>query len=160
MLSPDLLWKSQLVLAALMTGIIWQVQLLTYPQFLKITAADFVAYHRSHTKRMGWVVGPPMLAELGLALLTAWLLPSAHSYGALALVIAVWLTTALVQIPLHNRLARGYDDSAIRKLITTNWLRTFLWSARTVLLFCIVSATSPIAPASSISSNSAPTFHY
>jgi len=29
MFSPDLLWKSQLVLATAMTGIIWQVQLLT-----------------------------------------------------------------------------------------------------------------------------------
>jgi len=138
MFAPDLLWKSQLVIAALMSGIIWQVQLLTYPQFLKVSAADFPAYHQSHTERMAWVVGPPMLVEFALALLTAWQLRSGVSYVALALVISVWATTALIQIPLHNRLARGYDLPAIRKLITTNWLRTFLWSARTVLLFSIV----------------------
>jgi len=138
MLSPELLWKSQLVIAALMTGMIWQVQILTYPQFLKVPAADFPDYHQSHTGRMAWVVGPPMLAELALALLTAWQLRSGVSYVALGLVIAVWATTAFIQIPLHNRLARGHDLPAIRKLITTNWLRTFLWSARTVLLFSIV----------------------
>jgi len=137
MFAPDLLWKSQLVIAALMSGIIWQVQILTYPQFLKVSAADFPAYHQSHTERMAWVVGPPMLVEFALALLAAWQFRSGVSYVGLALVIALWTTTALVQIPLHNRLARGYDRSAIRKLVTTNWLRTFLWSARTVLLFII-----------------------
>ncbi len=137
MFPPEILWKLQLVLAAAMTGIIWQVQLLTYPQFLRVSARDFSAYHYSHTMRMSWVVVPPMLVELALALLAAWQLRSTVSYLALALVIALWLTTALVQIPLHNRLARGHDCSVIRKLITTNWLRTILWSARTVLLFII-----------------------
>lgn len=138
MLTPEFLWKSQLVIAALMTGIIWQVQLLTYPQFLKVTAADFPGYHQSHTERMTWVVGLPILAELALALLTAWQLRSGISYVGLGLVIALWGTTALFQIPLHNRLARGHDLPSIRKLIVTNWLRTFLWSTRTVLLFAIV----------------------
>ncbi len=32
MFPPDFLWKFQLVVAALMTGVIWQVQLLTYPR--------------------------------------------------------------------------------------------------------------------------------
>jgi len=114
MLSPELLWKSQLVIAALMTGMIWQVQILTYPQFLKVPAADFPDYHQSHTGRMAWVVGPPMLAELALALLTAWQLRSGVSYVALGLVIAVWATTALIQIPLHNRLAQGHDLPSIR----------------------------------------------
>lgn len=137
MIAPELLWKSQLVFSALMTGIIWQVQLLAYPQFLKVSAADFPAYHKSHTQRMGWIVGGPMLAELALALLTAWQLRSIVSLVALALVIALWLITAFVQIPLHGRLAHGYDRSTIRKLIITNWLRTVLWSARTALLFSL-----------------------
>lgn len=137
MLTPEFLWKSQLVIAAVMTGIIWQVQLLTYPQFLKVPATDFPDYHQSHTERMAWVVGLPMLAEFALASLAAWQLRSGISYVGLGLVIAIWGVTALVQIPLHNRLARGHDLSSIRTLIGTNWLRTFLWSARTVLLFCI-----------------------
>lgn len=137
MLTPEFLWKSQLVIAAVMTGIIWQVQLLTYPQFLKVPAADFSDYHQAHTERMAWVVGPPILAEFALASLTAWQLRSGISYAGLGLVIAVWAVTALFHIPLHNRLARGYDLPSIRKLIATNWLRTFLWSARAVLLFCI-----------------------
>ena len=137
MLTPEFLWKSQLVIAAVMTGIIWQVQLLTYPQFLKVPVADFPDYHQSHTERMAWVVGLPILAEMALASLTAWQLRSGISYVGLGLVIAIWGITALFHIPLHNRLARGHDLSSIRKLISTNWLRTFLWSARTALLFCI-----------------------
>ncbi len=138
MLTPEVLWKCQLAIAAMMTGIIWQVQLLTYPQFLKVQAKDFPDYHQSHTQRMGWVVVPPMMGELALALLTAWQLRSGISYVGFGLVIAIWVTTALIQIPLHNRLARGHDLTTIQKLITTNWLRTFLWSARSILLFNLV----------------------
>ena len=135
MIPPDLLWHSQLVIAAAMTGIIWQVQLLTYPQFFNVSSESFPAYHQSHTLRMGIIVGPPMVVELLLALLTAWQLRSGVSIVALGLVIALWVTTALIHVPLHNHLARGYDRPAIRKLITTNWLRTIFWSARTILLF-------------------------
>jgi hypothetical protein len=52
----------------------------------------------------------------------------------LAFVIALWVSTWALQIPQHTTLARGYDTSAQRFLVTSNWLRTVLWSVRSGLL--------------------------
>jgi hypothetical protein len=52
----------------------------------------------------------------------------------LALVIALWVSTWALQIPQHTTLARGYDAAAQRFLVSSNWLRTLLWSIRSGLL--------------------------
>ncbi|HEX2205610.1 MAG TPA: hypothetical protein VHG91_20025 [Longimicrobium sp.] len=46
----------------------------------------------------------------------------------------VWLSTALLQVPMHGRLERGFDAAAHRRLVATNWVRTVAWTARGVLL--------------------------
>ena len=56
------------------------------------------------------------------------------------LLAAIWVTTALVQVPLHRRLSEGYDASSGRRLVTTNWLRTALWSGRGLLVAGMVVA--------------------
>jgi len=142
MIPPEFLWAVQLALASALTGIIWQVQLLTYPQFLKVSKEDFPAYHLSHTARMGFIVVPFMLLELVLASICAWQIRSLISFIGLGLVLAVWLTTAIFQVPLHGKLACGHDRSAIEKLITTNWLRTLFWTLRTVILLTLFGAGS------------------
>jgi hypothetical protein len=130
---------AQSLVAAAMTGVIWQVQLVTYPQFLNVGAAEFPAYHAAHTRGIGLVVAPLMLAELGLALAALWCcrtgpLRNAMRVGA-ALVLALWATTWLWQVPLHGRLERdGWSEPVIRELIAGNWLRTLLWTARAALL--------------------------
>lgn len=130
---------AQVIIAAAMTGVIWQVQLVTYPQFLNVGAADFPAYHAAHTRGIGLLVAPLMLAELGLALLSLWCcrtgpLRNAMRVGA-ALVLALWVTTWLWQVPLHGQLEKdGWVEPVIRELIVGNWLRTLLWTARVALL--------------------------
>ena len=99
---------AQAFVAAAMTGVIWQVQLVTYPQFLNVGPAEFPAYHAAHTTGIGALVAPLMLAELGLSLAALWFCrngPLRHSMrvGA-ALVLALWATTWLWQVPLHARL--------------------------------------------------------
>jgi hypothetical protein len=54
--------------------------------------------------------------------------------GGLLAVVAIWLSTALLQVPCHNRLMLAFDRDAIRLLVLTNWIRTLLWTARGVLL--------------------------
>jgi len=130
---------AQALVAAAMTGVIWQVQWVTYPQFLNVGAAEFPAYHAAHTRGIGLVVAPLMLAELALALAALWHsrsgpLRNSMRVGA-ALVLALWATTWLWQVPLHGRLERdGWAEPVIRELIAGNWLRTLLWSARAALL--------------------------
>lgn len=62
--------------------------------------------------------------------LPQWIARDIATAAGLGLVAAIWATTGLVQVPLHRRLSRGHDPSAIRRLITTNWIRTVLWTGR------------------------------
>jgi len=117
-----------------MVGLIWVIQLVHYPLFARIGAAEFEAYEREHMRRIGWIVGPVMTVELATAGLLAWRLPAGVmpvlAWSGLAMVVAIWVSTAAVQAPLHARLARGKDERLIARLVSSNWLRTVLWSAR------------------------------
>jgi hypothetical protein len=126
-------------LAAYLTGVIWVVQLVTYPALLLVGKPEFARYHAAHTRSMGWVVGAPMVLELGLAGWLAWAAYPAwgagRALGQLALVLLVWLVTFLISVPFHNRLAaNGYNYIALDGLTRTNWLRTLAWTARAALL--------------------------
>lgn len=127
------------LLAAYLTGVIWVVQVVTYPALALVGKSEFARYHAAHTRGMGWVVGAPMVLELGLAGWLAWAAypawGAARAGGQLGLVLVVWLATFLVAVPFHNRLAaQGYHYIALDGLARTNWLRTLAWTARTVLL--------------------------
>ena len=54
-------------------------------------------------------------------------------WAGLALLAVIWLSTALVQVPLHRRLQGGFDAAAHRRLVRTNWLRTAAWTLRAAL---------------------------
>lgn len=113
-----------------LTGLIWTVQAVHYPLLARVGRDAFPAYHQQHVRRITWVVGPLMLAEAA----TGALLLAAHPGGrwlvAFVLLIGIWLSTALLQVPCHRRLERGYDAAAIGLLVRTNWIRTLLWTAR------------------------------
>ncbi len=123
-----------------MFGVIWFVQVVHYPLFLAVGAEQFPAYEAAHASRTIYVVAPLMLLELvtaGLLLLPR-LRPTgvgAHAawFGA-ALVAVVWLSTGLVQVPLHNRLHEAYSVKTIGRLVATNWVRTAAWTARAALV--------------------------
>lgn len=127
-----------------MVGVIWMVQLVQYPGFLRVGAGDFSAFHAFHSERISLVVGPLMAIE-GLAAL--WLLvqrPAGVSFGVAALGAALLavalLTTLFVSVPLHGRLANGFDAEAVRRLVATNWIRTAAWTARGAVAFWMLRA--------------------
>ncbi|MFT5288219.1 MAG: hypothetical protein ACI8QS_000029 [Planctomycetota bacterium] len=117
-----------------MTGLIWFVQVVHYPLFAGVSPDRFEQYEKDHTKRTGWVVGPPMLIELGTAAaLIRWrpdAIPSLAVWVGLALLSVIWLSTLLQQMPEHRRLLSGFDADSHRRLVRTNWIRTFAWTAR------------------------------
>lgn len=140
----QLLLLLNLVLAAMLSGLIWLVQLVSYPAFLHVGTDTSFDYQRHHTRSISWVVVPLMLAEL---LLAGWLLFSPFTfnilsylnYAAFGCLLIIWLTTFGLAVPLHNRLGReGYKSNIIRRLIRINWIRTIGWSLRLILLFTMV----------------------
>ncbi len=116
-----------------MVGLIWFVQVVHYPNFAHVPAPDFTTYAGQHTLRTGWVVGPPMLIEAACATYLAVFKASALSWSAFSLLLVVWASTAFLQVPAHNQLAKHYNASVIRRLVRTNWIRTLGWSGRGVL---------------------------
>jgi hypothetical protein len=121
-----------------MTGLIWFVQVVHYPLFAGVGDRGFRAYAAEHGRRTTWVVAAPMLAELGTGLLLAWRRPPWMSAGTawagLALLLMVWASTGLLQVPRHTELAGGWSARAHRRLVRSNWLRTVAWTARAALL--------------------------
>jgi len=143
MLIP-VLFLLNLLLAAYLTGVCWAVQLVIYPALMLVGQPEFARYHAAHTRRISWLVGAPMVLELGLAAWLAWASyptwGAGRALGQLALVLVVWLVTFLISVPFHNRLtANGYDYVALDGLTRTNWLRTLAWTARAALLAVVSS---------------------
>ena len=118
-----------------LVGLIWVVQLVQYPLFAQVGREAFVSYHQRYTRQITWVVAPLMFAEIGTA---AWLvIAGSRDPWLLASLVPLafnWISTWLVQIPLHDKLATGFDERAHQRLVTTNWWRTAAWSARAACL--------------------------
>lgn len=121
-----------------MTGLIWFVQIVHYPLFARVDATAFPTYHQGHLQRTSLVVVPAMLLELATAvLLLLWLpagVPRLWVAVGLGLLVLIWLSTFLLQVPQHELLARGFSERGARLLVQGNWLRTGLWSLRAVLV--------------------------
>ena len=132
-------------------GVIWTIQLVHYPLFARVGAAQWADYHSAHTRLMTSVVLPAMVTELGtsglLALVRpAWLSPSLLLAG-FACAVLTWAVTFFVSVPLHDTLSRGFDPTAISRIVATNWLRTAFWTAHALLLLLqvwrVLPKTSP-----------------
>lgn len=123
-----------------LVGLIWTVQIVVYPQFRRVSSGDFKTYHRAHTRRIGWIVAPAMLVQLasslGLLVFSPGWLDRWIIWAGVVCVVLCWLSTAFIQVPLHNRLATEYNGSAAKKLIISNWIRTVAWSIHGLLLLC------------------------
>lgn len=125
-----------------LVGLIWLVQVVSYPLFLRVGEASFVPYHAAHARHINVVVGPLMMAELIGAL--AWIaLPTDDAptwvrvVGA-SLVLLTWIVTFALAVPRHEVLGRGFDGAVIASLVSVNWLRTAAWTARGALVLWTV----------------------
>lgn len=132
------MWVTDLHAAATlyMVGVIWFVQLVHYPLFGRVGEAGFAAYAREHGWRATLVVVPPMLVELVTAAWLVWDPPqgaAATVRAGLALLLLIWGSTFLVQVPQHERLRNGFAADQHRLLVAANWVRTVAWTARGIL---------------------------
>ncbi|NBC10836.1 MAG: hypothetical protein GVY24_03760 [Planctomycetes bacterium] len=143
-----------------MTGLIWFVQVVHYAMFDRVGDAPagsagqgYVRYQHDHMRLTTWVVGPVMLVEAATAAALVVLrpvgVPGSLAWAGLLLVVALWASTAALQVPAHRRLTLGFDPAAHRRLLRTNWLRTAMWSARGILAlwmihFALTNSAAPI----------------
>jgi hypothetical protein len=124
----------------LLVGLIWLVQLVIYPRFLRMNETEFLKFHFAECVGAGLVFAPLMVIEAGTGVYffyaghREWLF-----FVGVGLIAAIWVSTAVVQAPMHARLlVTGFDAGIIRRLIRTNWVRTIGWTARGVLVVLMV----------------------
>lgn len=117
-----------------MVGLIWTIQLVHYPLFALVGFREFPAFEQAHTRRMAWLLIVPAVTEIATGAALVVYRPSdvpvALVIGAGAALAVIWVTTGLVQARIHSALQAGFDAGLISRLVTTNWLRTGLWTVR------------------------------
>lgn len=129
-----------------LTGLIWCIQVVHYPLFAAVGRDEFTRYEADHARLITLVVGPLMLVELAAALWLAAVRPAGvpawMAWTGLALVAAIWLSTAAIQVPCHAKLAAGFDAEVHARLVSSNWIRTVAWTARGLLALAMIAASA------------------
>ena len=142
MISP--LFIVNITATAVMVGVIWTIQLVHYPFFHRLDKDQFESHMDEHRKTISFIVMPVMLIELASAIGLLFIDSNYQTMFILALILLVliWLSTALIQVPAHAKLATEYSENQTNKLVKTNWIRTILWTLRLSLLLYILSCHS------------------
>ena len=130
-----------LALASLMVGVIWVIQLVHYPSFRFTDREKYVSFQIFHMRKISFIVMPVMVLEF----LSGLLLVLYHSNHesllriSFILLLIIWLVTALFFAQIHQKLSKGYDETLVRKLVSFNWIRTLLWTTRTIIItYCLI----------------------
>lgn len=117
-----------------MVGLIWLIQIVHYPLFARVGELHFKEYSEDHQRLITYVVLPLMFVELASSFALYFSRPDGVSkawvIAGLALVMLIWGSTFLIQVPQHSRLLLGYDAEMCRRLVAGNWIRTIAWSVR------------------------------
>lgn len=128
----------QLAATVSLTGIIWLIQIVHYPLFGYVGEEKYRLFHVAHMNQIAFVVAPLMIVEAVSAALLVFYPPQNSdlrlAWIGIGLVAAIWLSTFFLQVPLHEKLAQGFDAAAHRSLVVTNWIRTAAWSLRAALI--------------------------
>ena len=137
-MSPSLIFLANLLSTWYLMGLIWMVQIVHYNLFDRVGSDGFANYEMEHTRLITPVVGPVMVVEImtagWLLFATPKLIPRSVLVAGFVAVLAIWLSTFLIQVPLHNRLVQGFTVGDHRALVNSNWIRTILWTLRGLVL--------------------------
>ena len=70
-----------------MCVVLWLVQLVIYPSFLRVKTSDLLAWHKAYTFRVSFVILPLMFGQLVLAILSVIEDPSILGWLAFAFIL-------------------------------------------------------------------------
>lgn len=125
-------------LTLFMTGLIWIIQVVHYPSMRFLDVKLWEEAHEQHVKYISMIVVPIMILELLTAVYVLYHSAMFLYWVNFVLLIIIWLSTFLLQIPRHKRLLKDYNLKYLNHLIKWNWIRTISWTARAALLFFIL----------------------
>ncbi|MEO1288658.1 MAG: hypothetical protein AAFV93_12885, partial [Chloroflexota bacterium] len=106
--------------------------------FERVGMDTYPLYQREHMVRITILVLPLMLTELITAIVLAVNPPDGvprwSLWIALGAVLAIWGMTAFVNAPQHGQLSAQFDTQIHQALLSTNWVRTILWTGRGIFV--------------------------
>lgn len=153
---------AQIMASTTMAAIAWFVQIVHYPLFALLPSSGSKTaegagmscsatrdYHNENLRRTRPLVLVPMVVEAATATWLALFPPVAVGRGAaitgLCLVGIVVLSTALVQVPLHESLRSGNAPAeTVNRLVRSTRIRTAVWTARAMLTAWMLHATAVV----------------
>ena len=126
-----------LFISSFMFGVIIVTQIVNYPLLLDFLKSDIKLLHNSYVSKISKIVIPSMLLELLLALYLVY-----HgvylSYTNFGILIIIYLSTFFIQVPIHDNIKHSTNISLFKKLILSNWIRTFCWLLKSVVSVNII----------------------
>jgi hypothetical protein len=126
----------------LLTGIVWSVQVVSYPLFPWIDREKFCDFEKRYQRKTAFVLFPLMVFECFFAVLLLVVAKEGIfrilSVALFAALLFVWFSTFCLQIPQHAELAHGFSMKNIKKLILTHWIRTVAWTLRSLILIWLL----------------------
>ena len=122
-----------------MLSVIYFTQFVSYPLFLKVSKEKFTSYHDAYTVYISFIVAPAMVIELLLSLNILRYQIDLISAINLILISIIWLSTFLIQVPIHKTISFKKDSKKIKRLISTNYIRTISWCTKLYLSILLVS---------------------
>lgn len=135
----ELIFLTNTFTSFFMMGLIWLVQLVHYPSFRFVSEDNYADFQNHHVHRIDKIVIPVMVAEITTSFALSWF-DGFLSLNALGfyIVLMIWISTGLFSVPAHSKLESGKDLNAINRLVSTNWIRTILWTLKSGLSFYLL----------------------
>ncbi len=133
-----MIFKLQLFSTLILAGLILTIQFIHYPLWKYVSKDKLQQFEKDYQKLITPLVAVLMIVEAWSAFLLFKSFKPLYVINFVAL-IGIWLSTFFLQVPMHQKILKGQDSKqAIRRLIHTNYIRTFLWISRAFLLtfFC------------------------
>ena len=125
-------------ISSFMLGLILVTQIVSYPLFLKVEVDNFSIFHDDYVSRISFIAVPVMLGELFISTLVYYYFNTFLGFMILLSIILIFISTFIIQVPLHNKLKLANNRKDIIKLVNTNWIRTFLWLVKSIFSILII----------------------
>ena len=125
-------------ISSFMLGLILVTQIVSYPLFLKVEVDNFSIFHDDYVSRISFIAVPVMLGELFISTLVYYYFNTCLGFMILLSIILIFISTFIIQVPLHNKLKLANNRKHIIKLVNTNWIRTFLWFVKSIFSILII----------------------
>ena len=128
------------LLNSILVGIILITQFVNYPLFKKIDQ-NFETIHKEYTTKMGFRGGANYGSGGAVTVFSMYIYyPKSNELILIIfLTIIIWLSTFLIQVPNIKLYLLKKTLKKIKKLISTNYIRTISWCSKLYLSMLLVS---------------------